>query len=53
MKYNPELKEQVVTLKDGRSIHKTHNGFRCFVTSKKGETTPVTDEYYAKAKRAG
>jgi len=53
MIYNPETKEQVVELKDGRSIHKTHNGFRCYVTSKKGETTKVTEEYYAKAKRVG
>jgi hypothetical protein len=53
MRYDPEIKEQVVVLKDGRTIHKTHNGFRCFVISKKGETTKVTEEYYAKAKRVG
>ena len=48
MKYNPETKEQIVNLKDGRTIFKTHNGFRCFVTDKKGVTTRVSQNYYTK-----
>lgn len=42
--------EQEIELKDGRKIFKTHNGFKFFVMSKKGETTEVTEEYYNKAK---
>jgi hypothetical protein len=53
-KYNPETREQVMNLKDGRTIFKTHNGFRNFVISKSGKsTTKVTEEYYSKAKRTG
>ncbi len=48
--YNPETKEQIIELKDGRTIFKTHNGFKSFVKDKKGITTPVTPEYYLKAK---
>jgi hypothetical protein len=44
-------KEQVVILKDGRTIYKTHNGFKSFVVSKKGEVTEVTAEYYNQAKK--
>jgi hypothetical protein len=49
--YNPESREQVLTLKDGRTIFKTHNGFRAFVENKKGVVSPVTQEYYLKAHR--
>lgn len=44
-------KEQIVKLKDGRTIFKTHNGFKCFVESKKGEVTETTSEYYTQAFR--
>lgn len=44
-------REQIVELKDGRTIFKTHNGFKCFVESKKGEVTEVTYEYYIQAFR--
>jgi len=43
-------REQIVELKDGRTIFKTHNGFKSFVESKKGEVTEVTEEYYNQAK---
>lgn len=43
--------EQVIQLKDGREIYKTHNGFKSFVKSKKGAVTEVSDEYYTQAKR--
>lgn len=43
--------EQQVTLKDGREIYKTHNGFKSFVKNKKGEVTEVTGEYYKEALR--
>jgi hypothetical protein len=49
MHYNPETREQKHLLKDERTIFKTHNGFKCFVESKKGEITPITQEYYLKA----
>lgn len=39
-------------LKDGRSIYRTHNGFRFFVVSKKGISTQVTEEYYFKCKKS-
>ena len=44
-------REQVIELKDGRTIFKTHNGFKSFVESKKGEVTEVTNEYYNKVKK--
>lgn len=50
-KYNPETREQIIKLKDGRTIFRTHNGFKSFVESEKGEITPITDAYYLKAKR--
>jgi hypothetical protein len=50
VKYNPETREQIIKLKDGRTIFKTHNGFRCFMESKKGLVIPIEDEYYKKAK---
>jgi len=46
-----ENREQILNLKDGRTIFKTHNGFRSFVQSKKGEVTEVTDKYYNQAKK--
>ena len=49
MKYNPETKEQIFLLKDGRTIFKTHNGFKCFVESKKGVVESITSEYFSKA----
>lgn len=44
-------KEQVLVLKDGRTIFKTHNGFKQFVETKKGEVTEITSEYYDQVKR--
>ena len=44
-------REQITKLKDGRTIFKTHNGFKSFVITKKGEVTEVTSEYYANAFR--
>lgn len=44
-------REQVIELKDGRTIFKTHNGFKSFVESKKGEVTEVTNEYYNQVKK--
>lgn len=46
-----ETKEQLLVLKDGRKIYKTHNGFKSFVETEKGEVTEVTDEYYNQAKK--
>ena len=51
MKYDPNTKEQIHLLKDGRTIFKTHNGFKSFLTDLKGTTIPVTEEYYAKLLR--
>ena len=44
-------REQVIELKDGRTIFKTHNGFKSYAESKKGEVTEVTDEYYNQVKK--
>lgn len=44
-------REQVLVLKDGRTISKTHNGFKQFVETRKGEVTEITSEYYNQAKR--
>ena len=49
--YNPNTREQEIKLKDGRTIFKTHNGFKYFMEDKKGKILPVTEEYYTKAKR--
>ena len=38
-------KEQIVKLKDGRTIYKTHNGFKCFLSTKK-ETIEISQAYY-------
>jgi hypothetical protein len=43
--------EQVIHLKDGRKIFKTHNGFKSFCESKNGEIIEVTDAYYNQAKK--
>lgn len=44
-------REQVLHLKDGRVIFKTHNGFKSFVQSKKGEVIEVTEAYFNQAKK--
>ena len=49
--YDPNTVEQEIELRDERTIFKTHNGFKSFVKSKKGEITPITEAYYLKAKR--
>lgn len=43
--------EQEILLKDGRTIFKTHNGFKSFVKDKKGNVTEVSDAYYEACKR--
>ena len=43
--------EQEVLLKDGRTIYKTHNGFKSFVKTSKGEVTEVDSSYYKQALR--
>lgn len=43
--------EQIKELKDGRTIWKTHNGFKCWLRDKKGKVTEVTQEYYNNAKK--
>lgn len=43
-------REQVIELKDGRTIFKTHNGIKSFVQDKKGDVTEVTEQYYNQAK---
>lgn len=48
--YEPNTREQIIELKDGRTIFKNHNGFKCWLEDKKGVVTPVTQEYYSKAK---
>jgi hypothetical protein len=50
-KYNPETKEQVIKLKDGREIYKTHNGFIAWLKTKNGETSQVSHDYYNKCKK--
>lgn len=44
-------REQLIELKDGRIIFKTHNGFKSFVESKNGEVTEVTSDYYNQVKK--
>jgi len=46
-----ENREQILALKDGRTIFKTHNGFKSFVITAKGKITEVTAEYYNQAKK--
>lgn len=50
MGYDPNTHEQILELKDGRTIFKTHNGFKSFVKNKKGIVLPITDEYYKQVK---
>jgi hypothetical protein len=54
MEKTSSIRENEIFLKDGRTIFRTHNGFKYFVQTKKGEVTEVTAEYYnqAKTKRA-
>lgn len=44
-----ETKEQEFSLKDGRKIWKTHNGFKYYVQTKNREVTEVTEQYYQQA----
>jgi hypothetical protein len=41
----------VKELKDGRTIWKTHNGFKCWLQDKKGIVTEITAEYYSNTKK--
>jgi hypothetical protein len=45
-----EEKEQIIELKDGRTIFKTHNGFKWWLKDQKGSVTEVTEAYYNQAK---
>lgn len=45
------MKEQIIELKDGRTIWKTDNGFTSWCSSKKGVVIKVTNEYYNQAKK--
>ena len=47
--YNPETREQIINLKDGRTIFKTHNGFKCWLDDSK-EVISITQTYYIKVK---
>lgn len=49
-KYVPQTIEQELTLKDGRVIFKTHNGFRSFMRTG-FDTIAISDTYYNKVKR--
>lgn len=47
---NAEI-EQKLELKDGRTIYKTHNGFRSFLLEAGSDTPlPITDKYYNQVK---
>lgn len=46
MKFDPTTKESIFKLKDGRTIYKTHNGFKYWVQSPGKESTEVTAKYY-------
>ena len=50
-KYNPNTREQIFKLKDGRTIFKTHNGFEYWVEDQKGVVHSVTEKYYAQVKK--
>lgn len=39
-------REQIFKLKDGRTIFKTHNGFKFFSEDKKGEVIEVSEQYW-------
>ena len=43
-------KESIIELKDGRVLYKTHNGFKHWVTDKKGIETEVTEAYWNQCK---
>jgi len=49
--YDPNTREQIIKLKDGRTAFKTHNGFRYYIEDVKGVVTQVTEEYFLKAIR--
>ena len=40
--YDPDTREQIIPLKDGRTIFKTHNGFKAFCQDKKGNVYVVS-----------
>lgn len=42
-------KEQFIELKDGRTLFKTHNGFKFWVRDKNGNETVVTEAYFKNA----
>jgi hypothetical protein len=42
-------REQEFKLKDGRTIFKTHNGFKYFAEDKKGEVLEVEEKYWKQA----
>lgn len=47
MKHNPNKKESIFKLKDGRTIYKTHNGFKYWLDAGKGSKhIEVTESYY-------
>lgn len=50
MKYNPHTQEQIKLLSDGRTIYKTHNGFKYWLKDAKGNSTEVDEAYYKKSK---
>lgn len=50
MKKDVNEREQVIQLKDGRTIFKTHNGFRSFVDNGK-KVSQVSDAYYSHVKK--
>lgn len=43
-------RESVIKLKDGRTIFKTHNGFKSWVEDQKGNVTEVTEQYWNQVK---
>lgn len=45
------VKTSEFKLKDGRTIFRTHNGFKYWVTHENSPTQEVTEEYYFKAKK--
>ena len=48
--FNGSSIEQLLELKDGRKIFKTHNGFRSYVQDQKGKVLEVDENYYRKVK---
>ena len=43
-------RESIIELKDGRTLFKTHKGFKSWVEDKKGEVTEVTEAYWNQCK---